>query len=383
MHHHLLLWLIFPAVLGFADPEYSLYSTLKPSSGLQEQDWTQPADDAATEGEYDDEEDYSYDYKAEFNDSNTNIFQVKLFNKTYNGTFIKSINYFKIDDEDISSRLNLSDGMQSLQKLFCMVYNNSQFSCNWTAQKPPSDTHISFTVFQQNARARTWNCSTRRSSEVVECSGRINPDKHLMTVQITFSLPNSLYVHTQHFEVKEIEKLNPPHRITMSLTAGDLRIEWDRPQNIGENCFNYQLRLSNDTEPISLIGQRTHTLPSVDPARKYSVQIRVKKTNTCMENYIWSDWSEVVVLNAVQQPSSINVLQIVGIGLGIPMILLALLLFCRFHRIYDKIFPQIPGPSKKMKILLEKEHLFLTTKTKCTEETLQDVTIVECVKLPD
>lgn len=37
-----------------------------------------------------------------------------------------------------------------------------------------------------------------------------------------------------------------------------------------------------------------YTIPGADPTKRYSVQMRVTKTDTCRINHIWSDWSDVL-----------------------------------------------------------------------------------------
>ncbi|KAL4656814.1 interleukin-13 receptor subunit alpha-1-like [Arapaima gigas] len=366
MDPHLVVWLLLPAALGSPYTEDRLNAEFS---------IVELCEDTAVKEE---------EYKEAFEFKHDDVFQLILHSKTFRGNMTECTHYFPLN-EDISSHLKFPDGLLSLKNVFCLIYNQRQFCCNWSAKTFPTKAPLTFTVLQNAERDKTWNCSTSYNNEVVECSGTINPDKTLMTIQINMSLPDLQYLYSRHYEIKKNEKLNPPHNISMSITNGTLKIEWNTPEKIKKECVHYQLRLNNGTEYVNVTAGTKYTKANVDLTRKQSVQIRVTKREHCWKNDIWSNWSNVVVLDAAVKPNGINVLVIVGMALGIPMILLALLLFCRFHRIHEKMFPPIPSPSKKTKIMLEREDLFQVFKTKHTEEIheAESVTVVECVKVPN
>ncbi|XP_048882638.1 granulocyte-macrophage colony-stimulating factor receptor subunit alpha-like [Brienomyrus brachyistius] len=314
--------------------------------------------EAQTEGsETEEDDDQDVDYDDEF-------FEVNLFLRNQSGYMTKanSSRLPQVEYENFT-KSNYLEGIEGLplKNLSCIVYNHHHLQCSWAALKLPADAHChphchphcTLTVRQPDLSTTNWNCPTGTNGNVVACQAIINYEALHMNLQINVSLPDVWYLHSQDYDVKNIEKLNPPQNISMSAVSKHIVIRWDTPSSIGDHCFTYQLKINNNSEVINVTAQRDYTIAGADPTRRYSVQMRVTKTGICRINHIWSDWSDVLVMNPIN-PSVISLVIIVIITFCIPMLVLSVLLLIKL-RICEKLFPPVPGPSRKIKILLERE----------------------------
>ncbi|XP_023656812.1 granulocyte-macrophage colony-stimulating factor receptor subunit alpha-like [Paramormyrops kingsleyae] len=321
-----------------------LLAALGASRFLNEAEAEVSKTDEEDDEDYDDE-DYEHD-----------IFKVTLFLRNQSGymTKVNSSRLPQVDYENFT-KSNYLESMEGLplKNLSCIVYNHQHLQCSWATLKLPSDAQSSLTVKQPGHNTTNGNCSTSTNGDVVACQAIINYESLFMNLQINVSLPDVWYLHSQGYNIKSIEKLNPPQNISMSGVSKNIVIRWDPPSSIPDHCFNYQLKINNNSEVINIITQRDYTIPGADPTRRYTVQMRVTKTHTCVVNHIWSDWSDVLVLNPTNPPE-ISLVMIVSMTLCLPMLLLSVLLLNKM-RIWEKLFPPVPGPSRKIKILLERE----------------------------
>ncbi|KAK3530401.1 hypothetical protein QTP86_024436 [Hemibagrus guttatus] len=63
-----------------------------------------------------------------------------------------------------------------------------------------------------------------------------------------------------------------------------------------------------------------------------------------------------IVVNPLGDTYQLNAGVIASIVFVLPMILLAFLLVCKFQRLFDKLFPSIPNPSRNVQMILEKNY---------------------------
>ncbi|KAL4608809.1 interleukin-5 receptor subunit alpha-like isoform X1 [Arapaima gigas] len=271
-----------------------------------------------------------------------------------------------INMNDIYNNQTLPEGVHRflVKNLSCILYNNSNLNCTWVTLDLPVGAQHSVTVIQQRKNT-SCDCFTNLNGTVTGCHGKI--DSYGDTaVQINVSFPNFWYIHKEEFDLKDIEKLNPPHNVTALVKSDNLVITWDPPTVLRHKCFQYQIEINNELTDV--LEHTTYMKPNLALDKKYLIRVRVTKTSFCRENNIWSDWSETVEVSVAQKPFELNGLKIAAISLGIPMFLLAVLLVCRQSRIMAILFPTIPSPSIKVKQLLDTEVMVQVMQSKYTEE---------------
>ncbi|XP_076159411.1 interleukin-5 receptor subunit alpha-like [Alosa pseudoharengus] len=196
------------------------------------------------------------------------------------------------------------------------------------------------------------------------------PDQtYHIILQLNVSYPDKWYIQTQKWEICNVEKLGPL-QINATIQSNQLYLEWDLPKSTFTNntkCFEYELKVNDEVRIFEELLK--YTEPNLDPTQKYKILMRVKTASHCCDSLFWSDWTVLDLDKSAEVPFHTSV--IIAIVLGLPMILLAILLLCKFQRVFDKLFPPVPGPSIKIKGLLEKDIISQIISHKCVEEVTE------------
>ncbi|XP_030219520.1 granulocyte-macrophage colony-stimulating factor receptor subunit alpha isoform X1 [Gadus morhua] len=266
----------------------------------------------------------------------------------------------------------------------CLIYPEKMLRCTVSGQYLPRGSQLSVAVIISDVEEMT--------STLPECSEAIQPSKgpgdskpfvecrvdhpfSSLTVLLNASGPDThaLFCHT--FSSELLEVLSPPPNITAEVKEGQLLVSWGLPYSLHtkkHRCFVYQV---DDKQEINDIQETTHLERQVDPAAGYAVRIRTRKSPSCLGPEEWSAWSEPIGLPGGSR-YNLNKVLIGSILLGTPMIVLALLLLLRKHRVSKLLFPQIPQLPKKYKHFLKRptSSTFLPVVQAVYEE---DITVVE------
>ncbi|KAG7467085.1 hypothetical protein MATL_G00149570 [Megalops atlanticus] len=370
MNCPLLLWLFWPIVMSTTVSENSVNVTLGPttelSRGEQASSTSIPVDVAMEVRNDCDKDEDSGTPKEEV--------RISLKNHRDNMTEVRKKSFFGPENDATKMRLiycnlTLPEGVDQLlvTNITCISSMSMQLSCNWTTVNSPACAHYSATISQADEKATSCHCD-KISKNLVGCHADFKPKKKDIQFHINASCTNFWYNHFVIFDPKEIEKLDPPQNVTASVTSGNLVITWKPPNGVKPKCLLNQIRINNELKNISVALE--YNMPDVDLTRSYFVQMRVTKSSVCRENHIWSDWSDILEVtpkSPSKMPYELKPLVIATIVLGIPMFLLAVLLLCRCHRMFEKLFP-VPSPSTKIKCLLEKDDFIKVVPSKYVEE---------------
>ncbi|XP_072513803.1 interleukin-5 receptor subunit alpha-like isoform X2 [Salminus brasiliensis] len=256
----------------------------------------------------------------------------------------------------------------SWTEISCHIYNSGLLNCSWSTHTLPENAQYSAYFHEckesDDNTTHELHCSTSREKGRVECHRQISISEQVM-VLVNISVPHHWRILCKTFVQVNIEILEPPKNITAVIKSEALEIEWSPPtsfHNSGSHCFDYELKINNDTVMVTS-NTFQYTKRNIDLTRSYSTKIRTK-WNICADNQQWSDWSEIKVVGPTEKPYQLNIYVIVTIAFVLPMILLAFLLVCKFQRLSEKLFPSVPGPSVKVKMLLEKEDFTQVTPPK-------------------
>ncbi|KAI3375263.1 hypothetical protein L3Q82_021760, partial [Scortum barcoo] len=216
----------------------------------------------------------------------------------------------------------------------CLLYPTNILNCSWSFLTLPYkyQLFVSISVCEDDTKSLNYLSEERTGSW---CSTLPKIGDPMLILQFNITLYDSWTAYTYGYEMDQIEVLSPPQNISASVKDGGLLVTWDLPQGrreINPPCFEYQLDLGDQEGPKELSDQLSYTELNADPTRTYRVRIRTRMDDACQKNSQWSDWSHTVMVK--QSPYKLNVLVIVAVSLGVPMILLAvLLLIChqRYH----------------------------------------------------
>ncbi|XP_062383775.1 uncharacterized protein LOC134071170 [Sardina pilchardus] len=263
----------------------------------------------------------------------------------------------------------LPDGFRPINAS-CILEKQKNLNCSWDSSGLPGHAQYSISYLFCSEE----DMVLERDKKHVQGSylHTLIPDQtDSIILLLNVSFPDTWYIQTQHWKVCTVEKLDPP-QVNVTIQSNQLYLEWDLPKSGStENptCFEYELKVNDEVRTFS--NKLNYTEPNTDPTQKYKILMRVKMASDCCDSLFWSDWTVLDLDKSAEVPLHIQIRLIIVIALGLPMILLAILLFCKFQRVFDRLFPPIPGPSIKIKGLLEKDITSQVMSHKCVEEVTE------------
>ncbi|KAK3510830.1 hypothetical protein QTP70_022773 [Hemibagrus guttatus] len=247
----------------------------------------------------------------------------------------------------------------SISEIQCEIYNENILNCSWSTDSLPEDAQYSASLHFYD-RTQSLYCVSESSKKVVKCQGTVyilNDDD--MSVEVNITINGYWYIICQNYEPVGIEILSPPQNITALKKSGNLEIQWLQTRSCcskQNKCFNYEVEINNETVKVDFKNTLAYNLTNFEPTSRYTIRIRTKQLDECGGNSQWSDWSRALVVNPLGDTYQLNAGVIASIVFVLPMILLAFLLVCKFQRLFDKLFPSIPNPSRNVQMILEKNY---------------------------
>ncbi|XP_041752993.1 uncharacterized protein LOC121581560 isoform X1 [Coregonus clupeaformis] len=278
----------------------------------------------------------------------------------------------------------------------CLIYPTNQLNCSWKFHGLPNDSQYSSYVSAcrkterissvdcvsevmggQGAQGWTGNAGGVVRDVSAGCQGSVDDSVTSLILTFNVSLPDVWCIYILKNDTRDIEVLRPPPNITAWVREEGLLVQWDLPSSRSKttttSCFHYQLQINDLLR--SFKAGLTYTETNLDRTQSYDVKMRVRKSLNCRGSQHWSSWSNTITVALSESPNQLNSLVVVGVTLGIPMILLALLLLIRLQR--ERLFPPIPGPPLKMKHLLERDDLFQFVPQALPSKCVEEITVVE------
>ncbi|XP_030017233.1 interleukin-13 receptor subunit alpha-1-like isoform X2 [Sphaeramia orbicularis] len=239
----------------------------------------------------------------------------------------------------------------------CFLYPSDLLNCSWSLSKLPTEAKLSVYIsVDESGRTVQEFVSEERVGSIRR---QFPTDHNLIHViqHFNVSLRNMWTVQSYMYVIETLEVLPPPPNVIASFRNGSLLVTWGLPscrKNCVPRCLHYNLLIDDQEKFVT--EKLSYTELNVDTTHTYKVKIRTMKVEYfCEGSHKWSDWSPTVTVQSVQ---GFKPLVIVAISLGIPMILLALLLFFRHLSLYKVLFPPIPRPPPKYMHFLEKNDTF-------------------------
>ncbi|XP_041660147.1 interleukin-5 receptor subunit alpha-like [Cheilinus undulatus] len=260
----------------------------------------------------------------------------------------------------------------------CFLYPTNLLNCSWSFSTLQEDAQLSVDLRICDNNTEDPSLNHLSEKRVGSLSVPVFPHEHLYVIfKFNITLNDKRTVYFYKYDMWMLEVLSPPHNITAFINDGGLQVAWSNPKswtNPSLHCFQYQLDIGDQERPRNFTGKLSHMEPNADPSHTYRVRMRTRLSDGCAENSQWSDWSHIVT---VERTDKLNLLVIIFISLGLPMILLAVLLLLRHQRVYEVLFPPIPRPPQKYKGFLEKSDTFNVFQSALSAEPVEEITEVE------
>ncbi|KAG7524826.1 hypothetical protein JOB18_017393 [Solea senegalensis] len=267
--------------------------------------------------------------------------------------------------------------MKDINETFiCLLYPTYLLNCSWSFLTEEEDTQLSVTISICDGNTPVQSPSY---SSVERVGSRTLTQQQLNNLQVVLqfnmSWPDKWKVYSYKYDSQMLEFLPPPTNVSATVTNGSLVVKWALPHDQSHPmCFEYQLDLGDQEAPRHLGAQLSYTELSADPTHTYRVRIRMRRNSGCIGSAQWGEWSPTVT---VEQPCRLNILLMVTLSFGIPMILLAVLLLMRQQRLSTLLFPPIPRPPSKYMHFLEKSDTFSFPYPALPSKTEEEITKVE------
>lgn len=261
------------------------------------------------------------------------------------------------------------------EDVICVLYPKNLLNCSWSFPTLKEDAQLSVSVRVYENEILVDSRSQNSAKSVGFITWTIHDgEERTVAISINATLDDP-WTCCSIFDKDVLDITPPPTNVTASIQNGSLNVTWVVPrENVSTECFDYQLDMGDQEKLKEFTGKLQYIEPNAVPAHTYRVRMRTRVLHHCYGCTQWSEWSPTVI---VEQPScQLDPLVIAVISLGIPMILLAVLLFLRHQRLVKVLFPTIPRPPEKYKHFLEKNdplNFFSPVPTTKPEEEITEV----------
>ncbi|XP_053293698.1 uncharacterized protein LOC128454355 isoform X2 [Pleuronectes platessa] len=221
------------------------------------------------------------------------------------------------------------------ETFICLLYPTNLLNCSWSFLTLEKDMQLSVSISVCHDTTTVKTLSQSPVERVGSRSFDLEQHEELHVIlQFNMTQHDKYRVYTYSYNKDTLEVVPPPSNISAAFKDGDLL-----------------------EPPKQLKSQLSYTELSADPTFTYRVRMKKRKLDFCIESQ-WSEWSPTVSVEPSGVPDKLNTLSIISISFGIPMILLALLLFLRHQRVSKLLFPPIPRPPPKYINYLEENDPF-------------------------
>ncbi|XP_039878432.1 interleukin-5 receptor subunit alpha-like isoform X2 [Simochromis diagramma] len=266
------------------------------------------------------------------------------------------------------------------ETFICLLDSTNELNCSWSFNTLEKDTRLSVFISVCNEETVIKSLSRTFAERVGSMSLTVSGEISGVVLHFNMSLHNWIS-YTYVYDMDTLEHLPPPANISASFNNDNLIVKWDLPRTrnaVNPICFENEVEIRDQEKTTSWLPKHhtNHTVASVDPSHSYSVRMRTRISSRCSGSDHWSEWSPTVTPSMEQSDSVLKPVVIVFICLGVPMGLLALLLFVRYQRVTKVLFPPIPRPPAKYKYFLEKSdafNFFYSTPSTKPEEVITEV----------
>ncbi|XP_059819781.1 interleukin-5 receptor subunit alpha-like [Hypanus sabinus] len=249
------------------------------------------------------------------------------------------------------------DSFASVENLTCVFYGNTYMNCTWDVYDDATEDAQFILSYRMQDASVIYNCSNYRvdGTKNTGCIGhRYDLPLFLVITMCISELTNKTKLpYCRIFGPYKFHKLGSPINVKINKSTDE--VTWNLANdNLNPICYDVQLKITdwNNGEQKVKNTSDTKYVISRDKTKKYSVQVRVKVNNFCLESIIWSDWSKPLII--ASDASDMSVLAIASVFAVILVVLILLLVFiCIKCKFVSKMCQPIPDAGEKFKGLFE------------------------------
>ncbi|XP_072900288.1 interleukin-5 receptor subunit alpha-like isoform X2 [Hemitrygon akajei] len=222
------------------------------------------------------------------------------------------------------------DSFASVDNLTCVFYGNTYMNCTWDVYDDATEDAQYILSYRMQDASVIYNCTNYRvdGTRNTGCIGH-RYDLQLfseITMCISELTNKTKLPYCRIFGPYKFHKLGSPINVKINKSTDE--VTWNLAKdNLSLICYDVQLKITdwNNGEQKVKNTSDTKYVISRDKTKKYSVQVRVKVNNVCLESFIWSDWSKPLII--APDASDMSVLAIASVFAVILVVLILLLVF--------------------------------------------------------
>ncbi|KAM8934226.1 cytokine receptor common subunit gamma [Pelodytes ibericus] len=248
-------------------------------------------------------------------------------------------------------------------ELECIVNQYKQMTCLWNQHRDPGENYTMNYRFGNEDLTAPCSEYLLNGNTTIGCWFKKAVDTfQSFTAELNGNILHQPIRKTYKLLQNQV-KLDPPYDLHVENTSNfELFLKWN--QSEGEyrsHCICYQVQHRSSTSgkwTVKNVSARVFSLPSFDPKKTYTFQVRSKLNDQCSSALIWSTWSLGVTwgrnatLNADGPQGSIWKNLIIYIASSVTLVILMILLV-RVERIWVIFVPTIPNPGKNFEDLFK------------------------------
>ncbi|XP_077580695.1 granulocyte-macrophage colony-stimulating factor receptor subunit alpha-like isoform X2 [Stigmatopora nigra] len=249
--------------------------------------------------------------------------------------------------------------IQDKENFNCYLYPTNLLNCSWTflTLHQNAQLYVYISICDNHSTVHSFSLSSKEHYGSISIAPR-EYKKLYVIVKFNVSWHHKWVVYSYVFDAEMMEVLPAPGNISASVQDEGIVLKWDAPQgraNYNSRCFEYELDVELQEKNLINTKQVSYTLPNTDPLSTYRARIRARKLSSCLGSQSWSDWSNTIKIE--HSFDTLNIMTILPIALGIPLIFLILLVLFRTQRFKQVLYPTIPRPPLKYKYFLEENNM--------------------------
>ncbi|XP_072361875.1 cytokine receptor common subunit gamma-like isoform X1 [Scyliorhinus torazame] len=181
----------------------------------------------------------------------------------------------------------------------CIVYNEEFMKCTWNH----SEGKPNYTLYHWYSSQPAKECGNyiQQNGYNVGCNfskSEITQFREFFVYRNGSGESGYELPLTRNFQLQNQVKLFPPEDLTLNMTdRNELILSWDAPEN-SLKCRMYEVKYQSNKDKgwqvHTINSQRKYGLPSTDPKKRYTFQVRSKINEYCGTTVLWSEWSSPV-----------------------------------------------------------------------------------------
>ncbi|XP_043928421.1 interleukin-5 receptor subunit alpha-like isoform X2 [Protopterus annectens] len=247
--------------------------------------------------------------------------------------------------------------------LECVIYNITYLNCTWKSGKSAPKGTQYFLYYRQEKHTEACNSYTRSETGNIRCHTKLSlhSARKISVCVNGSSTQTTILPYYASFTPLYIEKIVSPQIINISAENQYLLIKWTTPKTRFKKrsrCFDYQVKiitLSDNSYSVINISQQKYLKYPFESPTDLLLKIRAKINIYCTTNKYWSDWNEEIYRECPKGsvPTGEIKLYLVLTFIAVLSILSVGWIISKRKILQVKLFPPIPDPTAKIKVILD------------------------------